>query len=222
LESFILINISVTDINLNIDFLVIDNFYSNPYDVRNMVLQGEFLLPGYSAGYPNGDGPFSGKHSIKPYLPKNLDSKISKFLNRRLSHAGIKDHGYFRITTSQDKVKTDVHADATIEENSPITYAGVLYLGLDEHHDEIPGTQLLKHKITKDEYLKNDLHYQVLDNLGAFSDIDQWEVAATASYKFNRLIIYPASKFHRPGPAYGFTDENSRMVQLFGWKEIVY
>lgn len=203
------------------DILVIDNFYDDPISVRNLALNSEYYPNGYSNGFKNGSGPFPGKMSKEPFLPKQLDTQLSKMLGKHLFPRRQSDHGYFRISKITDAFDDVIHSDSRLSDEPSNKYVGIVYLSLPEHSKEITGTTLYKHKPTNMESLLDEAHQEILKDTNAFADIDQWEPTFACKFKFNRLFIYPPHRFHKIGNMFGDTDENSRLVQLFSWGEII-
>lgn len=207
--------------NLDPNVLIIDNFYDDPYAIRKIALESEYYDYGYSNGFPDGLGPFSGVMSKTKFIPKNLDAKLSKLLNKHLYSRNHSDHGYFRITKKNDPCNLTIHSDSCITDMPDNKYVGIVYLSLDEHSKEIPGTILHKHLPTNSESCMDTNHQLELINNNAFHDMSQWEQTFACKFKFNRLFIYPPHKFHSVGKSFGDTNETGRLIQLFSWGEII-
>lgn len=193
--------------------IVIDNFYDDPDSIRDIALSCEYNQDGFSEGYKFGNAPWAGKMSAASHSPLWVDSKISKLLNRHFRQMPSWDSGKFRMSPKGTKSANVCHAD-TITKNH---YAGVVYLN--KNKSEVPGTIFYTHKETDSDFAINNQHVLNLLKNGHEKDIDQWQVNMISYVKYNRLIIYPANKFHSPGESFG-TGKNSRLVQIFAWEVI--
>jgi len=209
--------------NLDPDVLIIDNFYDDPHYIRKIALDSDYYDWGYSNGFKDGSAPHSGIMSKNKFIPKNLDIQLSKLLNKHLYPRNHSDHGYFRISKQNDpyKVAIPIHSDCCITDMPDNMYLGIVYLSLDEHSKEIPGTMFYKHLPTNSESCFDKTHQLQLINTDAFSDYTQWEETFACKFKFNRLFIYPPHKFHAAGKAFGNTNDTGRLIQLFSWGEII-
>ena len=99
-----------------------------------------------------------------------------------------------------------------------IYYAGVLYLS--KGHDSTPGTIFYKQNSTKLDRAVSEEHIADITIHKEYNKVNKWTAHTISNLVYNRLIIYPASKFHGPGPGFGTTDETARLVQLFYWIDI--
>jgi hypothetical protein len=200
--------------NVNPTFIAIDNFYTNPYQVREFALNCDYQTPGKSEGYNSGNAPWPGKMSKASYQPKDLDIKISKLLKRNVVQRFGLGSGKFRISKENEVSSSVVHADDIYRE--PCSYAGVLYLN--PNLSNVEGTILYSHVSSGQRILqdKNEMNRIVINN--EHKDLKYWQKELVSYITFNRLIIYPAHVFHGTGPMFGSTDEDARMVQLFFWE----
>ncbi len=190
------------------DFLVVDNFYTDPKSVRDMALSCEYMPTKHDNTFVFGSAPWPGKVSKESYSPKNLDLEISKLLNKQIRQLANQNSGRFRISNKDDSTTNLVHIDGS-------DYAGVLYLN--ENCNNIPGTIFYTHKKSKLEYGTKDVFQDLIFN-NDVNDISKWDIDLISHIVFNRLIIYPANKFHGIGPLFGNDNTDSRLVQLFFWQ----
>lgn len=198
------------------DLVVIDNFYSNPDDVRNLALQAEYKDV-TQLNYP-------GFQSLKSYSSSPLIEKFEQALSRKLSiDHNARTFGKFRImleeTGSRLKVHLDGHADWT----------GVLYLNPSENCHG--GTGFYRHKRTG---LDGVASSEQIKNLG-FDDWDSlektiiepdtlngeaWEQTMFVGMKFNRLVLFRGnSLFHCHTVSFGSNKNDGRMTQNFFFNE---
>jgi hypothetical protein len=201
---------------VNPTFITIDDFYEDPYKVREYALTCEYDGDKVSGNYNNGNAPWPGKMSKKPYLVPGLDLNVSKMLKRNvIQHLG-KDSGKFRISKVTDTSNNLVHADDSLN-NCPL-YAGVVYLNPNVIDTE--GTIFYKHKPSNERVLTSKDEYKRIVANGEDKDISYWQRELVSYVTWNRLIIYPGHMFHGIGPLFGSTDESARLVQVFFWETV--
>ncbi len=201
---------------MNPTFITIDDFYEDPYKVREYALTCEYDGDKVSGNYNNGNAPWPGKMSKKPYLVPGLDLNVGKMLKRNvIQHLG-KDSGKFRISKLGDTSNNLVHADDSLN-NYPL-YAGVVYLNPDVIDTE--GTIFYKHKPSNERVLTSKDEYKRIVANGEDKDISYWQRELVSYVTWNRLIIYPGHMFHGIGPLFGSTDESARLVQVFFWETV--
>ena len=197
--------------------IIIDNFYDNPDSIRDLALSCEYHPEKVSKGYPNGNAPWPGKMSKEAYSPNNVDAIVSKLLHKNLRQMRQLDSGMFRISKKTNDVgmfDNMLHADS----HEDIYYAGVVYLS--EDHQNTPGTIFYERNSTGTDRLTSIDELKEIVRLGEFNDLSKWTVLTSSNVVYNRLIVYPASKFHGIGPVFGSTDDTARIVQLFNWIDI--
>ena len=197
--------------------IIIDNFYDDPDSMRDLALSCEYHPEKVSKGHPYGMAPWSGKMSKECHSPDNMDAIVSKLLHKNIRQMRQYDSGMFRITHKTNAIgmfDNDIHAD----NHEDIYYAGVLYLA--KNQDTTPGTLFYKQKSTNLDRAINQDQVDSIERLKEHNDINNWIVHTVSNVVYNRLVIYPASKFHGPGPGFGTTDETARLVQLFSWVDI--
>lgn len=205
-------------INTDMMFFAIDNFYDDPYKVRDFALNCEYQEPQTSKGYAFGNAPWPGKMSKVDYQPPYIDMKVSKLLNRVVSQQKGNDSGKFRISKLDEPYRNVVHADDIYRE--PSMYAGVVYLNPPEQSNDQPGTILYKHIPSGERILKSKEELRRIVSSGEDQDLKYWKPELMSYVTWNRLIVYPAHYFHGTGPLFGTTDQDARLVQLFFWESL--
>jgi hypothetical protein len=196
---------------MQIGLISIDNFYDDPDNVRDIALSSEYDSEGVSLGYRFGRAPWPGKMSKESHAINWVDAKVSKLLNKHLRQMPMWDSGKFRMSPKGTKSLNVCHVDTVSKKH----YAGVLYLNKNKSH--VPGTIFYTHKNTGYDSAINNQQIMNLLKDGHDKDETQWEVNMTSNVVYNRLIIYPANKFHSPGDSFG-TGKNARLVQVFAWE----
>ena len=84
------------------NIIVVDDFYSNPEEVRDFALNAEFPDPGEDYTYP-------GRNSEGAYYSEEIHRKFEDLAKESLIPAD--KNGYFRISLEKDSYKQDVHVD---------------------------------------------------------------------------------------------------------------
>lgn len=198
----------MSDYSFSPNVIIIDNFYDDPWAIRETALTCEYMPAKTDSQYLFGGAPYPGKVSKSSYSPRNLDLSMSKLLGKQVRQLLQFNSGKFRLSNSFDKSDNFVHRDHT-------GYAGVVYLNPDIY--SVPGTIFYTHKETKASSGDLDLHKKFILN-NDVNDPDKWDINFMSYIVFNRLIIYPAEMFHGIGPLFGTGDKDARLVQLFFWQ----
>ena len=199
----------------NSSFYVFDNFYEDPYAIRDMALNQMAWHPTkVCSSYPNGNAPWGGKMTKETYTDNNrITALVSKKMQKVLVPMGKSDHGAFRLTKESDSENHKIHADSFAE-----GYAGILYLT--PNIKNIEGTNFYKNTRYNDQSLANADQIKEIIEFGT-DDPAQWERSLTSYFVWNRLIVYSSSLYHAAGPGFGTTDEDGRLVQIFYWEEVI-
>lgn len=172
------------------NLLVIDDFYTNPDQVRNFALTQPFDIVG---NYPGA--------RTKPFLTEDLKNAIQYYMK----FAGditdwFEDSGYtgaFQLATAYDR--TWIHTD------SFNMWAGVCYLTPDAPLSS--GTGFFKHKATG-EFNRTTTDHES-------SDYTKWELVDRIGNRYNRLILFRADLFHASLDYFGDSPHNCRLFQTF-------
>jgi Family of unknown function (DUF6445) len=174
--------------------IIVDDFYSNPDQVRAFALSLQFEVSGNYPGL-----------RTKPYLPDDLKSSIQYIVQNaggRITN-WFEESGYtgaFQICTAQDR--TWVHAD------SYNTWAGVCYLTPDAPLSS--GTALYRWKETK-EYERADNNSPHLNGY----DYTKWDLVDYVANKYNRIVLYRGNLYHASLDYFGDNLQNGRLFQTF-------
>src|SRR5271166_1432256 len=108
------------------DVIVVDNFYTNPLEIRELALRTPFEMIGN----------FPGKRTLPIYCNDVTSVMISSIVGKKMLIFSGESNGAFQITTENDK--SWIHCD------EGAMWAGVLYLTPDP--PENSGTVFYKHK----------------------------------------------------------------------------
>ena len=181
--------------------LTIDNFYSNPMDVREFALRQEFKVRGNYPGQRT-------ESFLSDATKKTLRDILYPFAGE-ITNWGGEYTGSFQYTTASDR--SWIHADSTTD------WAAVCYLTPDA--PLTAGTGIFKHKETgwsNFDYRNNDPEYLKQAPPGHDSqDYTKWEMVDRIGNVFNRLIMYRADNYHVSLDYFGKDINDGRLFQVF-------
>ena len=181
--------------------LTIDNFYSNPMDVREFALRQEFKVRGNYPGQRT-------ESFLSDATKKTLRDILYPFAGE-ITNWGGEYTGSFQYTTASDR--SWIHADSTTD------WAAVCYLTPDA--PLTAGTGIFRHKETgwsNFDYRNNDPEYLRQSPPGHDSqDYTKWEMVDRIGNVFNRLILYRADNYHVSLDYFGKDMYDGRLFQVF-------
>jgi glycosyltransferase involved in cell wall biosynthesis len=175
---------------------IIDNFYEDPYAVREFALNQEFEE---NLDY------YKGNRSKNQFIVPGTKEAFEKIIGKKITN-WTETHGMcgrFQYCTAQDDLV--YHCDGQ-------TLAGMIYLTPDAPHS--CGTSLFAHKRTG---LRNENDFDDVDVFGetGFYDRTKFELVDTAGNVFNRLVLFDAKCIHSANEYFGTNKNNSRLFHLF-------
>lgn len=181
--------------NQNKRFFVVDNFYSNPDEVRNFALtQLEFKedLRWYK-----------GLRSTQSFRTQQHKEMFENIIGERIVKWDEYDvNGCFQITRAQDPQV--YHYDLQ-------KWAAMIYLTPNAPLES--GTRLMKSRVNGTRH-SSEQDVDMAFN-GNFYDSTKFDVADSAANIYNRLVIMDARCIHSAGPYFGSTPEDGRLTHLF-------
>lgn len=198
-------------------YVVVDDFYETPYEVRNKALDLDYFSKAEGATYP-------GANSNGYLYDDEIHKKIENILNVKLEYPKEMQAGYFRISGENDNARQDIHIDPNFD------IGGVLFLNPPNQCQKGAGTSFWEHNILKTEIGPrsieevNQLGFPDYDTFikemiyGDCLDRSKWSLYSTIPYKFNRLVLFDSYLWHSHGFNFGKTKYDSRLVQLFFYK----
>lgn len=173
---------------------VVDNFYSNPDEIRNYALT--------QVQYEQDNRWYKGLRSTTVYRPEGMKEAFEHIIGQKIIDFESGYNGVFQLMMSSDPQV--YHYDTQ-------RWAGMIYLTPNAPIES--GTRLHKSR-------KNFTRHR--DDVGAddafrgdFYDSTQFDVADSAANIYNRLVIMDAGCFHSAGPYFGNTMETGRLTHLF-------
>jgi len=171
--------------------IIVDDFYSNPDQVRDYALKQPF---GVKGNYPGS--------RTAPWLDQGLKATIAHIVSAAggsvtdwMENSGY--NGAFQICTAIDR--TWIHAD------SYNTWAGVCYLT--PNAPLSAGTALYRHKASGEYFKTTDNHEG--------NDYTKWDMVDYIANKYNRLVLYRGNLFHASVDYFGDNFQNGRLFQTF-------
>lgn len=188
---------------MKVSAIIIDDFYVDPMETREMALAQDF---GVQGNYPGSRTPSVFNQSVYDVVQNVIFPAGGKITRWDMDQYT----GSFQYTTSRDR--SWIHADQTT------TWAGVCYLTPDAPLSA--GTGLFRHKPTGLEMAPRnpDGSYNVdlLNRINQDSqDMTKWEMTERLANKFNRLVLYRGDYFHMSLDYFGTDKYNGRLFQTF-------
>jgi len=172
---------------------VVDDFYADPYAVRNFALNANF----------EGDIDwYKGKRTKEKYLTDEMKKAIEDIMGIKIKKWDHGMNGSLQYCTPEDALV--YHYDSQ-------TWAGAVYLTPDAPYDT--GTCLYAHKGTRIRSADEpgaDVCFQ-----GGFYDSTKFDLVDNIGNVFNRLSIWDARCFHAANKYFGQTVHDSRLFHLF-------
>lgn len=197
---------------LNQKFIIIDDFYKDPDFVRNIALS--------QSKEEHTHGNYAGVMTDATYFNEQHYQMFSELCSMPVK-SSTQFTGKFRFTQDGEIGTQDIHFDIC---DGNCLWAGVVYLTPNSENND--GTIFWRHKSTGIEEIPMTLEgiqqygWNGVDDLKVFLETDgvdhsKWDKVLTIPYRYNRLVLFRPWKFHSPGPGFGNTIEDSRLVQLF-------
>lgn len=182
---------------------ILDDFYTDPNEVREFALNQEF---GVSGNYPG----VRTKSFVNDTIVDTIQSQIQSLGGNITFWDTGEYNGAFQYTTSRDR--SWIHADQTT------SWAGVCYLTPDA--PVTAGTGIFRHKetgLTMAPRLEDGSYDQELLNyVGKDSqDLTKWDLVDVVGNKFNRLVLYRGDLFHMSLDYFGQDLYDGRLFQTF-------
>lgn len=189
--------------------LAIDNFYTNPLEVREIALKQEFNPSGYH----------KGKRTALKYIVPGTREKIEQLLGKRIVNWSSQPYnGVFQYCTPADPVV--YHCDSQ-------RYAGVVFLTPDAPPES--GTSFYRHR--KDHWLTNDVseYNHWVDDAHRetyreavfgtehddFLDPSKWEEVDRIGNRYNRFAMWDATLIHSATSYFGKSKQDGRLFHMF-------
>lgn len=180
--------------------IIIDNFYNNAQQVRDVALSTPFDVVGNFPGRRT-------KASLNDETKQELQRILHIMNCGQVTNWQDQYTGAFQITTCSDR--SWIHSDHST------VWAGVIYLT--PNAPLSGGTGFYRHSehgVRSTSEAGNDekiLHQLEQDG----NDVTKWELTDRISNIYNRLILYRADLFHTSMDYFGSNLHNGRLFQTF-------
>ncbi len=186
---------------------IVDNFFNDPLEIRNAVLQWNY--EDHKSLYHSKYNPLIGIDLSSPckafekIIGKNIDTDTWEAYRNGFSN------GYIQYMTSSQK--SLVHFDSTM-------WGAIVYLNPSPELNS--GTYFVKHKVTKldrhpkflTEKMKTVLGKMLEEDRG---NEDKWENIFECENVFNRAIVFKGDRLHCGRDGFGDNLSNARLYQTF-------
>jgi hypothetical protein len=174
---------------------VVDNFYADPYAVRDFALKQEFFA---DLRY------YKGKRTHQRFAAPGTKEMFENIIGEPIqiwNEWGV--NGCFQTCVSEDTLV--YHVDQQ-------RWAAMVYLTPDAPFET--GTTLYAHKETKVRYPQNDYEFGRAFSAG-FYDSTKFEPVDVVGNVFNRLVIFNSKCIHAASKYFGANLEDSRLFHMF-------
>jgi len=179
---------------------IVDNFYEDPYQVREFALNQDYVEGGFGRG-------FIGRRTEQQFLFPGLKERFEEIMGRKIikwEDYGM--NGRFQIAWSGEPLV--YHCDSQ-------KWGGMIYLTPDAPYE--CGTTLYAHKKTRARtYFDEGWDASWKDVPGdCHLDGTPFEPVDVLGNVYNRLVIFDASAIHSASKYFGTVKENARLWQMF-------
>lgn len=173
---------------------VVDNFYSDPYAVRDFALKQEFIA---DLRY------YKGKRTQEKFFIPGTRKTFETIIGQPIT---IWDeynmNGVFQTCNAED---------ALVYHTDHQNWAGMVYLTPDAPFEA--GTSLYAHKQSKVRHCSEPGIESAFS--GGFYDKTKFELVDSIGNVFNRLVIFNGKCIHAASQYFGQTLEDSRLFHMF-------
>lgn len=179
---------------LNKKLFVVDDFYTEPDQVRKFALGVEFKedIKWYK-----------GARSTQFYHPPGIVEIFESIIGQKIVNFDQSTpNGCFQITTA---------TDPQVYHHDLQKWAAMIYLT--PNAPLTSGTRLLRSNINQASH-KNDPNINEAFS-GGFLDSTKFDIIADAGNMYNRLVIMDAQNIHSAGTYFGQNNETGRLTHLF-------
>jgi glycosyltransferase involved in cell wall biosynthesis len=179
----------------NKKLFVVNNFYSNPDEIRRYALQQEFK---------EDIRWYKGSRTTRSYRTEAMKRAFENIMGEKIQKWDYDMNGVFQITTSND---------VQVYHHDMQRWAAMIYLTPNAPLDS--GTRLHSSKINGVSHLTEGK--QLIDEAFSFGfyDSSKFNLVDSAGNVYNRLVIMDAMNIHSAGPYFGNNPETGRLTHLF-------
>lgn len=185
---------------------IVDNFYTNPLETRQFLLDQPFNVKG---NYPGQRTKSYATKEIRDFFQQLVGPTAGQITRFDIPGETTDDanayNGAYQYTTSRDR--SWVHNDGYNN------WAAVVFLtpdaplssgtGFFQYHDGTPNKQVMEAKGNKSDIDRDS------------QDMTKWRMVDTVGNVFNRLVVFDATRFHMSMDYFGQSKEDGRLFQVF-------
>lgn len=180
--------------NYNKRIFIVDDFYSDPYAVREYALQQEFIE---DLRY------YKGKRTQEKFFVPGTKKSFEEIIGQKITLWDEYDmNGVFQTCNAEDPLV--YHTDLQ-------QWAGMVYLTPDAPFE--CGTSTYAHKKTKARHVDHAGYESAFE--GGFYDSTKFELVDVVGNVFNRLVIFNGKCIHSASKYFGKGLEDSRLFHMF-------
>jgi len=193
---------------MHLTHLIIDDFFSDPHQIRNAALELNYPERPEGASYP-------GRNADQALPLNGIEGLISDIVHEHVTPAYNLSHCRPRLALAGDKGESSVHIDACY-------WSAIVYLTEDVHAQG--GTHFFRHKDTGLDHAPvfpgEPERFGFRDSVQATDeiwkrdgqDLSKWDERMIVPMKFNRLVLLRAYCWHTAGVSFGDKPENGRLI----------
>ena len=184
---------SSTSKTYNKKIWVVENFYTNPYAVRDYAMKQQ---------YEDQSEWYKGRRTIEQHFVPGTKREIENIMGHKMTE--WESHGMcgrFQYCTPQDSLV--YHWDGQ-------TWAGMVYLTPNAPYQ--CGTSFYAHEsgVRHESDSNSDVAFA-----GGFYDSTKFRQVDVVGNVFNRLVLFDARQIHAASEYFGQTIEDSRLFHIF-------
>ena len=180
--------------NTRCNFMVVDNFYSNPDEVRNFALTLSYSKHDYHPGKRTQTFANETHKQKFEHILRHVAGKIIRFSTVDDSNNTV-ENGVFQYTTASDR--SWIHKDSY-----NTNWAGIIYLT--PNAPSSAGTGIFE--LIDGDYTNADKYSQ---------DITKWKLVNNIGNIYNRLVLFRSDQYHMSMDYFGSSIEDGRLFQVF-------
>ena len=179
----------------NKKLFVVNNFYSNPDEIRRYALQQEFK---------EDIRWYKGLRTTRSYRTEAMKRAFENIMGEKIQKWDYDMNGVFQITTSND---------VQVYHHDSQKWAAMIYLSPNAPFES--GTRLHSSKINNVSHLSEG--QELIDQAfsSGFYDSTKFNIVDSVGNIYNRLVIMDAMSIHSAGSYFGNTPESGRLTHLF-------
>lgn len=180
-------------------YIIVDNFYANPYDVYEFALKQPFACQTYNATQTN-QYTLNCVHtlSFSSLMLRELFQNIISPIAGNITRFDLSSDNNTHLNGSFQHNKLDTKPMINNLNNGDNTWIGIIFL--DPNADVTVGVSLCKHISTSSNEIHNIKELNHIDCLLKEKerfDYTKWDVVDYIGSVFNRLVCFRASNYHR-------------------------